>query len=142
MPLPEALRLVCSGLLVLTAVVGGWLDRKRDDAVAVAPLGALVTMVGATAFAPIEWTHYSIVLIVPLMVFAQYARPQRAPWLWGVMVAVVLLNLPPLAQDPFALQMGRFAILRSHFYSEIVCLVALIVMAMRLRQQRAKEVAF
>ena len=139
LPLPSGLRLVCSGLLVLTAVLGGWLDRRHNDRSGVAPMGALVTMVGATAFAPIEWTHYSIVLIVPLMVFAQYARPQRAPWLWGVMAAIVLLNLPPLAQDPFALQMGRFAILRSHFYSEVICLVALIVVAVRLRLRRRME---
>ena len=133
LPLPNALRLICTGLLVLTALMGGWIDRLRNRESVGAPLGALVTMVGATTFAPIEWTHYSIVLIVPLMVFAQLARPMRVPWLWGVMAAMVLLNLPPLAQDPYALEMGRFAILRGHFYSEVLCLVALMVMTVRAR---------
>ena len=133
LPLPNALRLLCSGLLVLSAAAGGWIDWKRGGASGVAPLGAVVTMIGATAFAPIEWTHYSIVLIVPLMVFAQAARTMRMFWLWGVMAVVVLLNLPPLAQDPFALQMGRFAILRSHFYSEVLCLVALLALHLQWR---------
>lgn len=142
LPLPNALRLVCSGLLVVTAAAGGTIDRRRErgsdaptsNAGTLAPIGALLTMVGATTFAPIEWTHYSIVLIVPLMVFAQVAWTRRMPWLWAVMVLIVLLNLPPLAQDPFALQMGRFAILRSHFYSEVLCLVALIAIAIPSRR--------
>ncbi|WP_419804474.1 glycosyltransferase family 87 protein [Terriglobus sp.] len=153
LPLPNALRLVCSGLLVVTAAAGGWIDRRRDSSLTAAeggtidgrrggasmaaPVGALLAMVGATTFAPIEWTHYSIVLIVPLMVLAQMAWSLRAPWLWGVMAGIVLLNLPPLAQDPYALELGRFAILRGHFYSEVICLVALILMGMRLRLPRA-----
>lgn len=153
LPLPTALRLTCSALLVITAAAGGWIDARRQQSSAdaaqsdaprlsaTAPIGALLTMVGATTFAPIEWTHYSIVLIAPLMALAQYgltarrARNLSAYWPWIAIAAILALNLPPLALDPYAQSMPRLAILRGHFYAEVLCFFALLTVALRIRSK-------
>ena len=94
---------------------------------------------GATIFAPIEWTHYSIVLIAPLMVMAEVALVRRAVWIWPLVLGMVLLNLPPLAQDPYALEPGQFAVLRGHFFSEVICLLTLVAMALLPRLRLRSE---
>lgn len=159
-PLPTALRLASSALLALTAAAGGWLDWKRDISLATptpdsaratfhlathAPLGALLTMVGATTFAPIEWLHYSIVLLAPLMVIAHIARTtadrQVQAVLWGMTAVIVALNLPPLAADQFADPLSSFALLRGHFYSEILSLITLLELALRHAQSSSQQQA-
>lgn len=90
-----------------------------------APIGALLTLVAATAFAPIAWTHYSIVLIAPVMVLIQAYLDLRWRWLTAAAALITALNLRPLATDVVNINIGPLSLLRSHFYAELLCIAAL-----------------
>lgn len=138
LPLPHLVRLGSTALTLLCAIAGGLLDRRRPPTAferrptpqsTRAPIGALLTLVAATAFAPIAWTHYAIVLIAPVMVLAQAYRDLRRRWIPPAIILILALNLRPLATDVVNLHIGRLSLLRSHFYAEILCILALGVLA-------------
>lgn len=125
-PLPNALRLLSTLLVIACALVGGLLDRLvPPPSVSPAPTGALFALVGATIFTPIAWTHYSILLLAPLMLLAERARSLRSLALAACALVIVALTLPPLASDVINGDLGRFALVRSEFYAGLLCLVAL-----------------
>lgn len=128
-PLPPVLGLLGSLLTLACAVLGGLLDRRSPKGLA--PLGALLTLVAATLFTPIAWTHYFIVLLPPLMVLAHLAlrsrvhHPTHALAIALAAALILALNLPPLATDVIQQTIGPLSILRSQFLSGILCLVTL-----------------
>jgi hypothetical protein len=85
--------------------------------------GGVLTLIAATAFAPLAWNHYFVILVVPVMIFLErWMADGRLQWL-GVTAAVCVLNLPPLAAtatSPLAV-----IALRSPFLAALLCILAL-----------------
>ena len=125
-PLPAAVRISSSILTVGLTLAGGLIDRMRlRRNLNGAPLGALIALVAATAFAPIAWTHYSIILIPPVMVIASENRAVRSVWIWAALLLIVALNYPPLASDVVKGLIGPWSILRGHFYACLLTILTL-----------------
>lgn len=115
--LPSSIAALSLGLLAACAIGAGWLDRH-----AARQPGAVITVVAATAFAPVAWNHYFIVLTLPAMLLLQAWRDtRRAVWL-VVTILVVALNLPPLAYGVGA--SIAVVALRSHLLAALVSLLA------------------
>ncbi len=121
--LPAAVRLGSMVLLLLCTATGGWMDRRRGARAL--PLGAMLALVGATVFSPIAWTHYYIVLIAPLMLLAAENRVLRSRWLWAAIAVVTILNFQPAAAGVIDYEVSAWTVVRSHFYSGVLCLAAL-----------------
>ena len=141
-PLPTALRLASMGLLIAFTAAGGWIDRRRRagarlgadaNATARPPVGAMMAMVAATVFAPIAWTHYSVILVAPVMVLLEEARRLRSRLfsrvLAGVVAVIVVLNFRPVATDVIRMDYGKLALLRGQFYAGVLCLAAVALSA-------------
>ncbi len=100
------------------AILGGLLDRS-----AARPeqrIGGILTLVAATAFSPLAWNHYYIVLVFPVMLMLDAARGAWRPF-WGLAVfAVYVLCLPPLAYTYGAPL--KIVALRSEFWAALLCL--------------------
>ncbi len=133
LPLPAAVRLGSSAAMLLFTAWGGWLDwRRRQVATAgavVAPLGAMMALLAATLFAPIAWTHYSIILFLPLMLLVDTSRNLRAPWAWGMVAVAMALNYRPVATDIVHGLIGDHAVVRAQFYAGALTLATLAALA-------------
>ena len=118
--MPVWVKIVSVGALVVVCAGAGWLDLVRSRR---APVGPLIALVAATAFSPLAWNHYFIVLVVPVILFAGAAR-RGAGWIWAVVAGVVVvLNYPPLA---YAVGDSlRVVGWRSEFWAALLCLCAL-----------------
>ena len=137
--LPAGLRMISNGLLVVFTVVGGLLDRSRrwgDTNERNFQWGAQIALIGATVFAPIAWTHYSIVLIAPVMMLLALAWRTRSWWVAGAVVVVMAMCLQPLATDVEAGSIGRLALLHGQFYAELLCAGLLAITAGRLARRQ------
>ena len=140
--LPTVLRWLSTALMIAFVAAGGWIDRqrmslRREVARVQVPIGATMAMVAVTVFAPIAWTHYSVILVAPVMVIVEEARRLRS---WGVgawAVAIAALNYRPIATDIIAMDLGRFALLRGQFYAAVLCLGAVIWIWWERRRQGA-----
>lgn len=141
--LPAAVRLASSALMILCTIAGGWIDRERmKRGGKVAPIGAMMALVAATVFAPIAWTHYSVILVMPLMMILDENRRLRSAWLWSAVVLTMLLNYRPIATDINHFLIGRFAIVRAQFYAWLLTLAAISVLAyLTLRRSDRKPTA-
>ncbi len=116
-------------LLVLCVITGGVLDREpkgnRHDG---SPYGAVLAFIGATVFTPVAWTHYYIVLLVPVMLLLDASLRWRSYLLAGLAVAVFALNVPPIAVQSIPHVLKSFSLVRSQFYSGIVAIAALMLL--------------
>ena len=120
-PMPPAIRLVSTGLMLLCLLIGGLVDRQlREGQV---PLGAMIALVGALVFSPIAWTHYFVILMVPLMLLVHENRAMRSVWVGVAVAGVVALNLS-FAGDRTGV-LGRYALSYGAFYSGLLCLALL-----------------
>jgi hypothetical protein len=135
LPLPDAVRIGSMLLMIGLTIAGGIIDRHRENRLnreadaTDPPLGAMIGLIAATICAPIAWTHYFIVLLVPLMVLWEVGRRMRN---WGIAVAVVLiaaLNLRPLAMNMDLGKPDLLTVIRSEFYSGVLCLATLATVA-------------
>jgi hypothetical protein len=103
------------------AALGGLLDRRVAQPEQ--RIGGVLTLVAATAFSPLAWNHYYIVLVFPVMLMLDAARGAWRPF-WGVSVfAVYALCLPPLAYTYGA--PSSIVALRSQFWAALLCLCLL-----------------
>ncbi|MGI4757820.1 MAG: glycosyltransferase family 87 protein [Janthinobacterium lividum] len=166
--LPGWVRVVSSALFLLFTCVGGLIDRRTADSgsgsapgqsvARKAPIGAMVALVAATIFAPISWTHYSIILVAPLMILlneqilrirerypaliAKLGLGEVGPgsvrqdgflpaqlWIAALVGIIALLNYQPIAADALGTIIHSLTIVRSHFYAEVLCLLTLIAVA-------------
>ena len=96
------------------------------------PFGAGIVLVAMTVLAPIAWTHYFIVLTVPLMMLVEATRyhPRQAvTWLLrGTVLAIAAPLYRPLAPDVIRMDLADSALLRGTFYAGVVSLLALAVL--------------
>ena len=145
-PLPEGLKLLCNGLTLAAAVAGGWLDRRirertsqsSQGALPPPPFGANIALLAVTLCAPIAWTHYFIMLVIPLMLFLDRNR-QRRSWGWiALMVGMLLLNYYPLSVGAVHVYYKSFTIIRSQFYSGVLAIGGLAYLA----HERLREHSF
>lgn len=140
--LPTSVRLLSTALMVAFVAAGGWIDRqrmslRREVARMQVPIGATMAMVAVTVFAPIAWTHYSVILVAPVMVIVEEARRLRS-WSIGCWAIVITaLNYRPIATDIIAMDLGRYALLRGQFYAAVLCLLAVIWISWERRRQGA-----
>ncbi len=126
-PFPLWVNLVSLAAVAAVAVIGGLLDRRPGVTPAL-QTGGILTLVGATAFSPLAWNHYFIVLIVPVMLMLDASRGCARPF-WGLLVfAVFALNVPPLA---FTIGAPLSIVaMRSEFWAGMLCLFALLVLSL------------
>ena len=122
LPLPDPIRWISSLLLLGSLVAGSWMDRGLSSR---APLGGVVALVAATIFAPISWTHYSIVLLVPIMILIDQNRRLCSKWLAALVIATVALNFQPLAMDAQQGTADPLSLVRAQFYAGLLCLLSL-----------------
>ena len=139
-PLPASVKFVSLALLVASAVAGGWLDRRlmtaRPDA---PPYGAVFTMIGATVFTPIAWSHYYILLIVPLMLLIDETVRRRSYEFAVAAIGILLLTEYPLLPHQSRLLHLHFAHeMRTQFYAGILAMACLMLLHLR-RMQQAKS---
>lgn len=129
LPLPTAVRLGSTALLLACTAAGGWLDRRTAGQTVrgapFPPVGAMIALLALTILAPIAWTHYFILLIAPVMVLLQAMWALRRPWLLVLLVPAVVLNYPPLATNVLTMDIGDDAVVRGQFFSGILLLLAL-----------------
>ncbi len=141
-PLTTAMRLGSMALMVAFTAAGGWIDRqrlslRREISPAGVPIGAAMALVAVTIFAPIAWTHYSVILVAPVMVIVEEARRLRS-WAVGAWaVAIAVLNYRPIATDIIPMDLGRFSLLRGQFYAGVLCLLAVLWIWWERRRQGA-----
>jgi uncharacterized membrane protein len=139
-PLPAAVRLTSTALMLAVTAAGGCIDRYRERfRSSAAPIGAMMALIAATIFSPIAWTHYSIILVAPLMVILHENRTIRSWQVAAIALFAILLNYKPLATDVPHSIIGPYSILRSQFYAAVLCLVALAVVAWKSRQREASN---
>ena len=142
--LPTAVRIGSTLLMAAFTAWGGFIDRRRGGAAAQGgadgrdvakddgarpPVGAMMALVATTVFAPIAWTHYSVVLVAPIMVLIEEARRLRSPWIAGLAAVITGLNFQPLATDVIPMDVGRFALVRGQFYAGVLCLLGVVFVA-------------
>ena len=127
-PLSTPIKLIGVGLILFVAAYFALLyQRKQSDPVNLEAISVSSLLVASTIFTPIAWTHYYIVLLIPLLILIDRAVQTKRIWLIFTTLLIVLLNTWPLAINPLNPQLYPFTILRSHFYSGIICLCALLV---------------
>ncbi len=133
-PLPTALRLGSTALLIAFTALGGWIDRRRRGLSGVmaplrVPMGAAMALVAVTVFAPIAWTHYSVILVAPVMVLVEESRRLRSWWIAALTICITILNFRPLATDVIHMDVGSLSLLRGQFYAGVLCLIAIAAVA-------------
>ena len=128
-PLAPLVKRVSLSLSVLCGVLGGMMDRNQPQSgTTYPPYGALLTTVGCTMFASIAWSHYYILLIIPIM-FLLGAMYKGQPVLWGGLAMILYaLNLYPVAYGSILHLHKIHSIARSEFYSGVVCLLVLVLL--------------
>jgi hypothetical protein len=87
LPLPNWLKLAGSFASLGSVALAGWLRRLGAEEGATVSI-AIVAM---TSFTPIAWSHYYIILLVPLAYLI--GRAAKRPVLWSIIAAIVLLTL-------------------------------------------------
>ena len=139
-PLPTALRIGSTLLMAAFTAAGGWIDRPRtgnaeQTLVTLPPIGAMMALVATTVFAPIAWTHYSVILVAPIMVLLEAARRLRSWWLAALAAVITLLNYPPLATAVITMDVSDYALLRGQFYAGVLCFAGVAAAAWLSRRQ-------
>lgn len=127
-PLADSIKIVGFCLILMVAAYFTMFYQRKQsnpshlDAISISSL-----LVASTIFTPIAWTHYYIVLLVPLLILMDGALQTKQVWLMVTIIITVLLNNWPLAINPLNPQFSPFTILRSHFYAGIICLCSLLI---------------
>lgn len=116
-PLPVGLKLASLAAALGGVIVSGVLVRGRPEDGTTASMALLAL----TAFAPIAWTHYYLVLVPAVMVLGQRGGIAAL----AVIAAVFILNTLPVAVNPVKPVLDGMAVPRSHFFSAVLAMAAL-----------------
>jgi hypothetical protein len=130
--LPPAVKILSLLLSILSTLLGGWMDRRSADSND-PPYGAVFAILGATVFAPIAWTHYAVMLILPVMLLLNSLLVRRWYALLIPLFLIYLLNLYPFAYRAVLMHgyhLGRYTVSlsRSQFFSIIVAMAAIFLL--------------
>ena len=138
-PLGTAAKLASMLFCIGSSILGGLLDRRSDPAQpASPPVGAVIAMLGATMGTPIAWTHYFILLLLPITLMLAANRRRRSPLLLALVVAIYLLNLYPVSIGSILEQTTAFSVVRSQWYAGLLSLIGLILLHRRAADPRTR----
>jgi len=146
LPLPPAVKLVCTLLILATTLLGGYLDRQADrrtgssgssdssdspdgavsSLAAHPPYGAALAILGATIFTPIAWTHYYVILIFPLMLLLDAEMRTKSRLLLATVLLVFAFNFDFQTLGGFLRRFEPFPIVHAQFFSGLVCMAGLV----------------
>ncbi len=123
--LPEALKIVSLSLIVAATIAGGLLDRRGSRREDDPPCGAVLAILAATSFTPIAWSHYYIVLILPVMLLLDGGRKRHIAWPFLLSAILFALNISPAAGgwEPGLL-------LRGQFFSGLIAMGGMVALAL------------
>jgi len=113
-------------LIIILARLRAGLDRNASFWEGLLVSGVLVA---TTLFMPIAWTHYFIILVIPLMVLTQHALDSRNRWLPPLLVICAVLNIHPVAMSVAEGAYATGLIVRSQFFAGFLLLALLISQA-------------
>jgi len=140
-PLPTAVKIIClclTGLVILYFIIIYRNKRKKPDFLEALSVSSL--LIASTLFTPIAWNHYFIILILPLMIFVNYGLMSKKAWILIISGVIVLLNVWPIAPHPLLHPLNSFTIVRSHFYSGLICLCILLIMSGNFSTPRTDDI--
>lgn len=119
LPLAPALKAVCLLASVASIAFAGWMSRRKESSGSAVALA----LIGMTVFSPIAWTHYFLALIPAVMVLTN----TRGVLAVLVAATALVLNCIPVALDPISASMEPMTIVRSHFFSAVFLMAALVL---------------
>jgi len=118
---------VSTGAILLTIATLAHMRRKLRGATeeydSIAVCAVLVAM---TVFTPIAWSHYFIILIIPLMVLTNRAMETRSYMLLPAVILVAILNIYPVAMSSGLAGADSCLLVRSQFAAGIILLAVLL----------------
>ncbi len=128
--LPDYAKWLSNSAILVSAALLAWLHHKLvlANPTNKEPFEALavsILLLTFTLFSSIAWTHYYIILIVPLMVLSHIAHQEQRHLLLLPIGIILALNLQPLAMNAVHPGMDTLTILRSHFFSGLIALITL-----------------
>ena len=129
--LPKAMKTALTFLCLLTPLLGGLLDRRRGSLAHTPPYGAIFTLIAATICTPIAWTHYFLILMMPVMLLLDGTITGRFRLAPVFFVPIYLLNVAPITFRTVGEQVHWFSIAYSPFFSAVLALVALSLLSCR-----------
>jgi hypothetical protein len=128
-PLPSLTRIAGLGLTLIVVSNFALEYHREHNTEHLEVLSISSFLVASTIFSPIAWTHYFIILLIPIMFLIDWGFRSRKKWSVIIVAALISLNLWPLAIDPLHPEIHPFTILRSHFYAGMICLCVLIYLS-------------
>lgn len=131
--LPAGVKLISLLATLVFTIIGGLWDRRANEGTP--PYGAVMAMLSATLFAPIAWTHYFVILVIPVMLLLDRAREERLPALALLAFSVFLLNVYPVSIGSVHQVNTAVSIVRSQFYATALSMVGLGLMYARARRR-------
>lgn len=145
-PLPPAVKWASTLLVTGFTVLGGWLDRQSKQAHAPAfpapasrapAYGAVLAILAGTIFTPLSWTHYYLVLVIPLMMLLDETLRRRSVVLSLLLLAVFMLNLDMQTLGGVLMKYRMVPVVRAQFYSGLLTMAGLLMVAVeRFRNNR------
>jgi len=97
-------------------------------------------LIVSTIFTSIAWTHYYIILVVPLLILINIGLEIKNIWYVVIVCIIILLNVWPIAVNPVMPNLYPLTIIRSHFYSGVISLFTLLI-ASRCVNKSAQELS-
>ncbi len=133
--LPAAVKWGSTLLSLGFTLLGGLLDRKTDEGGGRTgpPYGAVLAIVGALVFAPLAWTHYYILLVIPLMMMLDASLRKRSFVMLALLILICALNVDTQTLGGVLQKYRLFPVVRAQFYSGLLTMAALIVLWKRER---------
>jgi hypothetical protein len=87
LPLPTWLNLTGTCISLCTISLAAWLRRlEAEEGAAVS-----IALIGMTVFSPIAWSHYYVVLLVPVTYLTK--RSSAMPAIWVIIIFIMLMTL-------------------------------------------------
>ncbi len=89
-------------------------------------MGIVSIMIITTILSAIAWTHYYIILLMPIFILLEWSRRRNNYWMLIPIIVIYCLNIYPFAINPLAPQLFSWINIRSHLISACIALICLI----------------
>jgi hypothetical protein len=139
--LPPALKITCLGLVILSTVTGGVCDAQlRKLGSGAPPYGAVFALLGATVFTPIAWSHYYLILVVPLILLLDDYLRQRSYAVFVLAGSIfVLTNYGLLLKHARYMRLPMPGVVWGEFYAGILAMAAMMLLYRRALGELARR---
>jgi hypothetical protein len=123
--------------ILVSLLVGGtiWIcmRSKSSQTLEVQNLEFSIFLCLALIISPISWTHYYLLMLLPLTLYFgnKLAVPKRKIWLGFVMLSILLISLPEIALPERVIYSSNFwvRLLVSHYFFGGVLLLGILLVA-------------